>query len=157
MGDADNPLVFRLNRQYIKPDKYNGGWYRYKIPFNVGDTDGEEVPVTLQFCAMDAHCAIMPDKQEFAQLPDEEQPDKRIPQRHNIVFTDGWPRDSKWSYLVFGDETSYQNTEGNHYNQHRIDSLIAMGMDFESMFDDMDSGDKSDLFRDIFGMNFKNN
>jgi len=32
--DTDNPFIFRLNRNYIKPTKHHKGWYRYEIPFN---------------------------------------------------------------------------------------------------------------------------
>ena len=106
----DNAMAFKLNRNYIKPAKHNSGWYLYEIPFNTGNSGFTQFKLSV----MDAYCAIMPDKPEFAQLPDEEKPDPRIPQRHNIVFAEGFPRNSGWSYLVFGEGS--QNSDNNRSN-----------------------------------------
>jgi len=151
-GDTENPMVFRLNRHYIKPERHNNGWYRYQIPFTVpgsaNDPDADIIPVMLQFAAMDAHCAIMPDKPEFAQLPNEDTPDKRIPQRHNIVFEDGFPRDAWWSYLIFGDDVAIQNSND---GSSMIDKLAAIGFDLESAMSDLPPEDKAQILNNIIG------
>ncbi|MCL1878264.1 MAG: hypothetical protein FWF80_05355 [Defluviitaleaceae bacterium] len=156
-GDGENPLIFRLNRNYIKPTKYNGGWYRYEIPFNTGDSDGEDVEITLQFAAMDAHCAFMPDHPALDALSDEARPDPRIPQRHNIVFTDGWPRDTGWSYLAFGDDVAVEHHgHENGFNGERFATLQGMGFDLQDAINDLPPDMKADLIREIFALNSRN-
>jgi len=115
-GDEDNAMTFKLNRHYIKPEKHIGGWYRYEIPFKIpeaGEPGEENVIVQLKFAAMSAPCAIMPDNEEFAELSGEEFPDPKIPQRSNIVFNDGYPRDAWWSHLIFGESTTYSENKNN--------------------------------------------
>ncbi|MCL2356241.1 MAG: hypothetical protein FWC70_03630 [Defluviitaleaceae bacterium] len=144
-GDDKNPLIFRLNRGYIKPAKYSGGWYRYEIPFNTGDADGESVETTLQFTATDAHCAVMPDKPVFDALPDDDRPDPRIPQRHNIVFTDGWPHDASWSHLVFG-------------GGENIRALSeSLGIDIDAAIITLPGEEKAELIRQIIEMTLPGN
>ncbi|MCL1884920.1 MAG: hypothetical protein FWF81_14335 [Defluviitaleaceae bacterium] len=145
-SDSENPIIFKLNRSYIKPIKYNSGWYRYEIPFNSGDSNGESVAILMQFAAMDAHCAIMPDKPEFDSLPDEDLPDSRIPQRHNIVFSEGYPRDAHWSHLVFGEDSNYRNP---FHQSSSLASLIAEGFDLNMALEDLPPQEKADVLMKI--------
>lgn len=151
--DELNPLVFKLNRNYIKETKYNSGWYRYDIPFNTGGGDGnneiEVIAMEFQFISMYAHSAFMPNRSEFDALPDDERPDPRIPQRHNIFFADGYPRDSHWSHLVYGESTTGQHL---HMQQRiggrsSLTELANSGVCIETILSDMDAGDKFELLR----------
>ncbi len=89
-NDYDNRLIYNLNRNYIKPLKKANGWELYKIPFVTGDNEYTQ----LRFMAMRAYMTVMSagDPEAYADLQDtvDEFEGKR-PQRHNIVFSDGWP------------------------------------------------------------------
>ncbi|MCM1164541.1 MAG: hypothetical protein NC401_00870 [Ruminococcus sp.] len=93
-SDWENRYTYNLNRSFITPVKRLNGWELYEIPFITGDNEYTE----LRFVAQYAYMTVMPakDKLEYADLPDtvDEFADER-PQRHNIVFRDGWPTD-KW-------------------------------------------------------------
>lgn len=93
-SDWENRYTYNLNRSFITPVKRLNGWELYEIPFITGDNEYTE----LRFVAQYAYMTVMPakDKLEYADLPDtvDEFADER-PQRHNIVFQDGWPTD-KW-------------------------------------------------------------
>ena len=88
--------VYRLNRSYIKPVKRYRGWELYDISF---ETDGRE-NVLLCFEADKAPMAVMhaDTVESYGGLEDEVDvfADRR-PQRHNIVFSDGWPSDMWYS------------------------------------------------------------
>lgn len=95
-GDYDGRLIYNLNRSYIKPLKKVSGWELYCIPFTTGDNENTQ----LRFMAMRAPMTVMSagDPEGYTDLADspDEFEDKR-PQRHNIVFNDGWPRDAWYS------------------------------------------------------------
>lgn len=87
-------MCFRLNRGYIKPLKKYKGWEYYDIPF----TTTQARYTQFQFVADRAPMALMdagePDL--YRDLQDVPDPyEKRRPQRHNIIFEDGWPV-NKW-------------------------------------------------------------
>ncbi len=92
-GDYDGRLIYNLNRNYIKPLKKVNGWELYCIPFTTGDNENTQ----LRFMAMRAYMTVMSagDPEGYADLADspDEFEDKR-PQRHNIIYNDGWPRDA---------------------------------------------------------------
>lgn len=88
--DRDNEYVYKLNRSFIKPIKHYKGWELYEIPF----TTQNNLYTRLKFSAMRAYTSIMPalDAEAYADLPDEvDEFDGIRPQRHNIIFADGWP------------------------------------------------------------------
>lgn len=93
-NDHENRYTYNLNRSFIQPVKRLNGWELYEIPFITGDNEYTE----LRFVAQYAYMTVMAakDKFEYAEFPDtaDEFADER-PQRHNIVFQDGWPTD-KW-------------------------------------------------------------
>ncbi|MDR1687459.1 MAG: hypothetical protein LBS21_02460 [Clostridiales bacterium] len=105
--DYENRYIFKLNRNYIKYSMYYHGWYLYEIPFMTGNNEYTQ----LRFSSMDAPCAIIParEKSYYGNLQEEE-PIPGLPQRHNLVFSEGFPRDSSWSWKVFGanSTTEYQ-------------------------------------------------
>lgn len=96
MTDWENKLCFKLNRGYIKPLKHYAGWELYSIPFKTGDKDF----VQMRFVAQNAPMAAMAAKapEEYDGLPDCPDPFAgERPQRHNIIFEDGWPANYPYS------------------------------------------------------------
>lgn len=89
-SDYESRYTYNLNRSFIRPVKRLNGWELYEIPFITGDNEYTE----LRFVAMRAYMTVMAakDKSAYDKLPDtvDEFEDVR-PQRHNIVFNDGWP------------------------------------------------------------------
>lgn len=88
--DRETEFVYKLNRNFIKPIKRYKGWELYEIPF----TTQENIYTRLKFAVMRAYTSIMPalDKEAYAELADEpDEFDGIRPQRHNIIFADGWP------------------------------------------------------------------
>lgn len=86
----NNRLIYKLNRSFIKPIKKVRGWELYEIPFH---TENKEF-TQLRFVANGAYMTIMPakDKEYYAEWQDELDPfEGQRPQRHNMVFEDGWP------------------------------------------------------------------
>lgn len=89
-SEFDKGLRFRLNRGYIKPLKKYNGWEYYDIPF----TTTQARYTQFQFVAYRAPMAVMSaeEPEVYKDLPDITDPyEKQRPQRHNIVFEDGWP------------------------------------------------------------------
>ncbi len=131
--DDDNRYNSKLNRSFIKPVKQYKGWVLFEIPFKT-QSNGT---TRLKFAVMDAHMAILPakDKETYKLLPNEKI-DPRIPQRHNIVFEDGFPRDSDWSYLVFGSGFTTKakmmfDSWNNNGNDTCADDCDNEGFDFQ--------------------------
>lgn len=88
--------TYKLNRSYIKPVKHYRGWELYDIVFETGDQEN----VLMCFEADKAPMTVMHAEpvENYSDLEDEE--DKyaaRRPQRHNMVFSDGWPKNSWYS------------------------------------------------------------
>ncbi len=95
-NDVDNRYTYNLNRNFIRPLKKVNGWELYEIPFRTGDNEYTQ----LKFVGMRAFMTILEakDAAEYADLPDNPDPfEKQRPQRHNIVFNDGWPNDRPYS------------------------------------------------------------
>ena len=89
-------LCFRLNRGYIKPLKKYKGWELYDIPFTTTDARYTQ----CQFVADRAPMALMSAERldTYKAMPDVPDPfEGRRPQRHNIIFEDGWPADQWYS------------------------------------------------------------
>ncbi len=88
--DRDKELIYKLNRNYIKPIKSVDGWELYEIPFRT-----EEKRYTiLKFVAMRAPMAVLPagDAADYADLADRLHPlAEGKKQRPNIVFDSGYP------------------------------------------------------------------
>lgn len=95
-SDYENRYTYNLNRNFIQPVKRLNGWELYEIPFITGDNEYTE----LRFVAQCAYMTVMnaKDKSAYEALPDtvDEFAELR-PQRHNIVFQDGWPTNTWYS------------------------------------------------------------
>ena len=161
--DEDNPYIFKLNRDYIAATRYSKGWYRYAIPFNTGASDDKTVAATFQFCAMAAVCAVLPDKPEFADLPDEERPDPSIPQRHNIRFSGGYPRNTtgsptveKLARLGVDVESLLEHMDSEDLREllrgQSMEKLASLGVDVESIIEHLDPEDKREVIREMMGL-----
>lgn len=100
-GDYENRYIYKLNRNFLKPVKRHNGWLLFEIPFTTEDNEATQ----FRFAAKGAPCAIIPAKEKaaYARLSDDKV-DFRLPQRHNIVFNEGWPRDAGWSHMAFKGE-----------------------------------------------------
>lgn len=95
-NDCENCYTYNLNRNFIKPLKKVNGWELYEIPFITGDNEYTQ----LRFAAMRAYMTVMTakSKEEYADLPDSvDEFESERPQRHNIVFADGWPTNEWYS------------------------------------------------------------
>lgn len=93
-NDYESRYTYNLNRSFIRPVKRLNGWELYEIPFVTGDNEYTE----LRFVAQRAYMTVIAAKERSAYdgLPDTvDEFEGERPQRHNIVFNDGWPED-KW-------------------------------------------------------------
>lgn len=106
-NDYENSYIYNLNRNFIRYVRHYKGWYLYSIPFNTGDS----CYTKFHFAAQRAYSTLMRAKpvESYEDLP-EDIPPKGIPQRHNIIFSEGWPRTSWWSKMIFHDD---DNNKGN--------------------------------------------
>jgi hypothetical protein len=111
--DYENRYIYKLNRNYIKYSMYYHGCYLYEIPFMTGNNEYTQ----LRFSSMDAPCVIIParEKSYYGNLQEEE-PILSLPQRHNLVFSEGYPRDSYWSWKVFGASSVQEYEYRRKYN-----------------------------------------
>ena len=95
-NDYEGRYTYNLNRNFIKPLKKVNGWELYEIPFRTGDNEYTQ----LKFVAQAAYMTVMTakDASEYASIPDSVDPyEEYRPQRHNIVFSDGWPNNTWYS------------------------------------------------------------
>lgn len=93
-NDYEQRLTYNLNRNYIPPVKKLNGWELYEIPFRTQDNEYTQ----LRFVAQKAYMTVMSAKDATAYegMADSADPfEGERPQRHNIVFNDGFPTD-KW-------------------------------------------------------------
>lgn len=95
-NDYENRYTYNLNRNYIKPLKKCRGWELYEIPFITADNEYTQ----LRLVAQRAYMTVLNAKSvsEYADLPEilDEFEGER-PQRHNIVFDDGFPTNTWYS------------------------------------------------------------
>ncbi len=95
-NDYENRYTYNLNRNFIKPLKKCRGWELYEIPFITADNEYTQ----LKFVAQRAYMTVLNAKaaSEYADLPEilDEFEDER-PQRHNIIFADGFPTNTWYS------------------------------------------------------------
>lgn len=93
-GNPANCYTYKLNRNYIKPLLHKQGWELYSIPFTTPSSGQESVDTRFSFVAGNAPMAIKPAKEPSFYKDWEDEPDEFAmwrPQRHNLVFENGWP------------------------------------------------------------------
>ncbi len=95
-NDHENRYTYNLNRNFVKPLKKVNGWELYEIPFITGDNEYTELRFVAQYAPMTVLTAK--DKSAYANLADTmDEFEGERPQRHNIIFDDGWPNDQWYS------------------------------------------------------------
>ena len=113
LSDWNNRLIYKLNRAYIRPLKHYKGWELYDIPFTTQNNEYTQLRFVAQYAPMSVMAAKEPEfYRNLEDIPDE-YADIR-PQRHNIVFTDGFPVD-KWygTKQLIGKLNSYKKSDEN--------------------------------------------
>lgn len=110
-GNWDDCYTYKLNRNYIKPVLHKDGWELYSIPFRTPvaytsatapSSNNETAPTVtthLAFVVGVAPMALKPAKELEFYADWEDEPDEfanERPQRHNLVFADGWPSISQY-------------------------------------------------------------
>ncbi len=132
--DWDNKYCFMLNRSYIKPLKKYKGWELYSIPFTTSDKQFVQLRFVAQFAPMAIAYADIPEC--YAELKDNIDPyaDSR-PQRHNIIFEDGWPTNTWYSTKALsGKNTPPQcGTENSSPDLESLAAMIAGFIDIDEI------------------------
>lgn len=107
-GNREDCYTYNLNRNYIKPLLHKDGWELYSIPFRTpavasaiqgASEPAPTVATRLAFVAGNAPMAVKPAKEPDFYADWEDAPDafaSQRPQRHNLVFEDGWPSISQY-------------------------------------------------------------
>lgn len=139
LSDWNNKLVYKLNRAFIKPLKHYKGWELYDIQFTTQNNEFTQLRFVAQFAPMSVMAAKEPET--YVDLPDipDEYADLR-PQRHNIVFTDGFPVD-KWygTKQLIGRVNDYKKsdenakTDSNNFQSANGDEFILKNFDEDTM------------------------
>lgn len=155
-NDHENRYVYNLSRSFIRYERHYKGWYLYRIPFNTGDA----CYTKLSFISMRAYTTIIKAEapESYNNLP-EDLPPEGVPQRHNIIFSEGFPRNSWWSSKVFPDipVVNYvQHTQNyNSGNGINIDIDVNEIMDSirERIEDEVDFDDITEEIMDSLDIN----
>lgn len=134
-NDRENRYSYNLNRGFIRYEKHYKGWYLYRIPFNTGNA----CCTKLCFISMRAYTTIIKadDIESYNELPCDLPPEE-IPQRHNIIFNEGFPMNSWWSYKVFPDTPNPNSSfdRGTQSSACGID-LNALGIDVDEIMENI--------------------
>lgn len=159
--EFDRGLRFRLNRGYIKPLKKYCGWEYYDIPFTTTDAKYTQ----FQFVASRAPMALMEAEEPavYTNLPDVVDPYETLrPQRHNIVFEDGWPVNQWYSTEKLANKKSkasddVQTPNGSTVlNMSRLSDLsenitneIINDLDIDSLQEDIMDSIRDSIFDEL--------
>lgn len=115
-GSPEDCYTYNLNRNYIKPLLHRDGWELYSIPFQTpavssamqGTSEpAPTIATRLAFVAGNAPMAVKPAKEPEAYADWKDAPDAfagQRPQRHNLVFEDGWPSISQYGGKSYSTE-----------------------------------------------------
>ena len=116
-NDHEQRLTYNLNRNYIRPLKKLNGWELYEIPFRTQNNAYTE----LKFVAQRAYMTILTakDASAYEGIPDSPDPfEAERPQRHNLIFSDGFPTNSWYSTksMEKAHPENVDNRSGSHEN-----------------------------------------
>ena len=149
-NDYEDRYTYNLNRDFIRYEKHFKGWYLYRIPFNTGNA----CYTKLQLIAMRAYTTFIKaeDPESYIGLP-AGVPPVGVPQRHNIVFKDGFPANASWSYRALGEKALNNNTHTpkdfkffgeNHFEcnerKSRFEDSESMERNIESVLYEFEEG-----------------
>lgn len=112
-NDHEQRLSYNLNRNYIRPLKKLNGWELYEIPFRTQNNAYTE----LRFVAQRAYMTILTakDASAYEGIPDSPDPfEARRPQRHNLIFSDGFPANSWYSTKNLQDQYKHLEDQYKH-------------------------------------------
>ncbi|MDY4589027.1 MAG: hypothetical protein SPD47_11315 [Oscillospiraceae bacterium] len=118
-NDYENRYTYNLNRNFIKPLKKVNGWELYEIPFITDDNEYTQ----LRFVAQRAYMTVMnaKPKEEYADLPDNaDEFEGERPQRHNIVFDDGFPTNTWYSTRALRDKKIRRQLSGQDWENKAL-------------------------------------
>lgn len=110
-NDHENRYTYNLNRNFVKPLKKVNGWELYEIPFITGNNEYTELRFAAQYAPMTILAAK--DKSAYANLADiVDEFEGERPQRHNIIFDDGWPNNTWYSTAELRKKRAKQEAQG---------------------------------------------
>lgn len=118
-----NSYVYKLNRNYIRPLLHYQGWELYSIPFHTPNAGNVPVATQFFFVAGEAPMAVKTAKEPDYYKDWKDEPDEfaaHRPQRHNLVFEDGWP-----TIYMYG---------GNKYSTEILKKKSAQGVSQETVY-----------------------
>ena len=133
-NDYEQRFTYNLNRNYVRPVKKLNGWELYEIPFRTQDNEYTQ----LRFVAQKAYMTVLSakDASAYEGLTGSEDPfEAERPQRHNIVFDDGYPS-NKW-YGTKNLEQAHKSGNPAHWHEwaERVrDKFQNVGMNGQNGF-----------------------
>lgn len=174
----DNPgdcCTYKLNRNYIKPLLHRQGWELYSIPFVTPDVEqgviGSEqvsaspvgaeqggfatasvVDTRFSFVSGNAPMAVKPAKEPSFYAEWEDEPDefaKWRPQRHNLVFEDGWPAINMYGGDKYSTEVLRKKEEQGVSGQKSAPKQEGSRHPFVQPFHDLYFGQHGEQYRQM--------
>ena len=124
----DNPndsYIYKLNRNFIKPLLHKQGWELYSIHFVTPSCQQADVDTVFSFVAGNAPMALKPAKEPSFYSDWEDEPDEFAelrPQRHNIVFEDGWPTINMYGGNKYSTQVLRSRYVNNQYSTTQVPS-----------------------------------
>ena len=127
------PNVYKLNRNLIKPRLHRQGWELYLIPFHTAPSE-QKILTEFHFVAKEAplflkHAEVPDFYKNWADEPDEYAAFR--PQRHNLIFEDGWPSISMYG----GDKYSTEAIKARLLKKENEKQAENSGNDVDKSFD----------------------
>ena len=144
--EFETGLCYRLNRGYIKPLKKYKGWEYYDIPFTTTQAKYTQFQLVTDRAPMALMQAEKPEVyQNLQNLVDPYE--KQRPQRHNIVFEDGWPSDTRW-YSTENLARSQVNAAHGHEKGQAFQNM-DFASDIRESFADMKENIKDEITEEL--------
>lgn len=147
-NDYESRLTYNLNRNFIKPVKKLNGWELYVIPFM---TVGNEY-TQLKFIAQRAYMTVMASKdaEVYANIPDKpDEFEEYRPQRHNIVFSDGFPTNTWYATKKLREKYGSQTADRSQTAENGIIPDDIHEMMQTVLNSDLPPNQKADLAREL--------
>lgn len=154
--DWEQRLCYKLNRGYTKPLRKYKGWELYSIPFTVSEEFTQ-----LRFVAQYAPMALLHADSPEAYAGLENIPDEYEglrPQRHNIVFEDGWPTNTGYATRVLASIAENKGEPDGSGRNHGggaafpFSKLIDMDDLAEQIAENIDTDDIAEQIADSINM-----
>ncbi len=127
-NNHEQRFSYNLNRNYIRPVKKLNGWELYEIPFRTENNEYTE----LRFVAQKAYMTVLAAKDVSFYKDVKDHPDPfeaERPQRHNIIFSDGFPANSWYSTRSLKEKHKCQQPD----KKHQDGFGFRQGMGFPAM------------------------